>query len=310
MIPTGKPRLPEIDDIALPLKEMLDSKQITNGKNVRELEESVKKMCKVDNAIAFSSATNALFLLIKALDWKGKIAIPDYTWISTKIAAQWNGLQVEYIDVDPETWLASDIPACSNFALLVDTFGNRCDLNPDVPTIYDAAHSFGVKGVGNRGVAEIFSFAPMKTVTGCEGGMVVTNDNKLAIKLREYAKFFSRMPEFNAIVAKYNLLHYKRMHKEKELTFQYYERQLGVSFKFQKINSESNYTEVSIIPRSGDRDNILARLYDQMEYRIRYEPSSNLPNTNYLWKNSFIIPSWIGVPREEVVRLINAAIEN
>jgi len=306
VIPAGKPFVPEFDEIGKDINKVLESRQLTNGDFVRKLEEAVKRKCKVDYAIAFSSATQALFLLIKALKWKGRVSIPDYTWISTKKAAEWNGLKIDYIDVNRDTWVADKVNPNSKYAILVDTFGNRCDLETNIPTIYDAAHAFGLKGVGARGLAEVFSFAPMKTITACEGGVVTTNYPDLAETLREYARFFSRMPEINAIIAHKNLMRYTSLSAEKKDNFEYYKEHLP-EFTFQKIDSESNYTEVSVVCKN--RDKLLEKIKGKMDYRIRYEPTANRKVSKFLWDNSFILPSWIGVPRDDVVRIISGALK-
>ena len=316
MIPVGKPLLPPLEYMTRKVSEIINSSQVSNGKYVRLLEEKVQEIHKVKHAIAFANCTTGLILTVKNAFpvwekwgvWK-PVAIPNYTWKSTNMALRFNCIISEYVDVDPDTFLIDKIPEHVYGVLAVDTFGNRCDLKIDKPVIYDAAHSLGVPGVGNRGVAEVFSMSPMKTFTACEGGIVVTNDDTLAEKLREDRRFFGRMPEINAVIGLYNLNRLDEVRAEKKNTFNYYKRELEpLGFKFQKIN-ESSYNEISVVHENAK--GIIKEIQDKIEIRSRYEPfvralaCSRI--SEHLFDNSFILPSWIGVPKEEVVRIIKEA---
>lgn len=207
---------------------------ITNGPVVRQLEIAVEDTFRISHAVAVSSCTSGLMLVLKCLGIKGKVAIPSFTFFATAHAVGWNGLEPVFVDIDEETWTLS--PASLEEALRehkdvvavmpVHTFGNPCEVEridtlakeKRLAVIYDAAHAMGSKvgedWVGTFGDAEVFSLSPTKMVVAGEGGIIATRDSDLAGKLRagrDYGNagdydpvlvgLNARMSEFHAALA-------------------------------------------------------------------------------------------------------------
>ncbi|MBU4219678.1 MAG: DegT/DnrJ/EryC1/StrS family aminotransferase [Actinobacteria bacterium] len=233
-IPFNRPTLPPYSLFNKGVKASYDSGMITNGPVVRQLEDAIQDTFRVDNAVAVSCCTNGLMLALRCLGLCGKVVLPSFTFFALAHAVVWNGLEPVFVDVEPDNWNMS--PAALERALEKDSaisavmpvhvFGNPCDVDTlenlvserALSLIYDSAHAMGAR-VGNRwvggfGDAEVFSLSPTKIVVAGEGGVLTTNDEKLAMSLRagrDYGNtgdydpsFFglnARMSEFHAALA-------------------------------------------------------------------------------------------------------------
>ena len=124
--------------------------------------------------------------------------------------------------------------------IITDTFGNQAEpYNISIkPKLLDCAHSFGLPFPSGYD-AGVYSFAPAKTFTCGEGGVIVTNNRSLAKKMREHVVWGGRMQEVNGVIGLYHLENYKKILEEKKKIFDYYKLKLPF-LQFQKIN-KSNY---------------------------------------------------------------------
>ena len=99
-----EPTLPSLDGMKTRIKEILNSKIITNGKYVRMFEKRIENYLGVKYAIAVSSCTSGLMLLFKALGLKGEVILPSFTFSATGHAVLWNNLKPVFVDVDLDTF--------------------------------------------------------------------------------------------------------------------------------------------------------------------------------------------------------------
>jgi dTDP-4-amino-4,6-dideoxygalactose transaminase len=184
--------------------------------------------------------------------------------------------------------------------LALDTFGN-VDTNdyPEDRTLYDATHSLGAKGVGSRGIAECFSMAATKPVTGGgEGGFITTNDHAFAERCTELRDMCSRIPEMSCVVALEYLSHLDERIKEKHRIAAYYRKNLP--YHFQEIPHDSTHSKVCFL--CDNSDELIARAAAAgVECRKYYKPLADLPISNTVYSRIVALPAWAGVNAEQVV---------
>ena len=186
------------------VRETLTSGWITTGARCAELEQGVMDRTGAAAAVAVTSGTAALHLTLLALEIGpgDEVITPSMTWISTPNVIHLVGATPVFVDVDRETLLVSAesirraITPRTRAIIPVHYAGAPCDLDPirtvareaGVPLIEDAAHAIGTRyrneEIGARGHA-IFSLHPIKNVTTGEGGILATDDEKLAARVRQ-----------------------------------------------------------------------------------------------------------------------------
>lgn len=184
------------------LKEPLETGWLTAGPKVRDFEDAFAERHQVKYAIAVTSATTALHLALIALDIKAgdQVIVPAFTWVSTANVVLYQGAEVIFCDIDPNTFnldpkkLQEKITPNTKAIMVVHLFGLCAPMDEiktivgDIPLIEDGACAAGsaYKGVpaGGLGLMGCFSFHPRKSITTGEGGMITTNDDLLGEKLQ------------------------------------------------------------------------------------------------------------------------------
>jgi perosamine synthetase len=182
----------------LATKEPLMTGWLTSGPKVREFETLFAQRHQVKHAMAVTSATTALHLAVVALDIKegDEVIVPAFTWVSTANIVLYQNAKVVFVDIDPKTFnldvndLKKRITKRTKAIIPVHLFGLCADMDRikeiagDIPLIEDGACAAGSgykgKPAGGLGTLGCFSFHPRKSVTTGEGGMVTTNDDRLA----------------------------------------------------------------------------------------------------------------------------------
>lgn len=190
----------EIDSVLAPLQ----SGWLVQGPKVHEFEEKWSAFTGAKHSIAVTSCTTALHLSLAALGFgpDDEAIVPAFTWISTANVVEHLGGKVVFCDIDLNTFnldvnqLESKITAKTKAILPVHLFGLAADMSAinaiaqkhNLWVIEDAACGFGSrinnKHVGTFGNTGCFSFHPRKAITTGEGGMVTTNDDELAEKIK------------------------------------------------------------------------------------------------------------------------------
>ena len=143
-----------------------------------------------------------MHLALIALDIKAgdEVIVPAFTWVSTANVVLYQGAEVVFCDIDPNTFnldpkkLQEKITPNTKAIMVVHLFGLCAPMDEiktisgDIPLIEDGACAAGsaYKGVpaGSLGLMGCFSFHPRKSITTGEGGMITTNDNELGEKLQ------------------------------------------------------------------------------------------------------------------------------
>lgn len=183
--------------------EVLRSGWITNGPQNAALESGVCEVTGNRYGVALSSATGAMHLLMKIMKLGpgDEVITPSMTWVSMVNMIVLAGATPVFCEIDRETMLATPesiaavITPRTKLIIPVHFAGAALDLDGirrvagDIPVVEDAAHALGAyyKGrhVGSPGTA-IYSFHAIKNITTGEGGMFVTDDEKLASSMRSW----------------------------------------------------------------------------------------------------------------------------
>lgn len=177
---------------------------LVQGPKVREFEEKWSAFTGAKHSIAITSCTSALHLSLAALGLRpgDEVIVPAFTWIATANVVQHLGGKVVFCDIDLNTFnidvqqLKQIITPQTKAVIPVHLFGLAADMNlinqlakqHGLWVVEDAACGFGSRyhgqHVGNLGNTGCFSFHPRKAITTGEGGMITTNSDSLAEKLR------------------------------------------------------------------------------------------------------------------------------
>jgi dTDP-4-amino-4,6-dideoxygalactose transaminase len=190
------------------MNELLDRRWLTNnGPFVQEFEQRIAELNGVKHCVATCNATAALEVAIRALDLRGEVIVPAFTFIATAHALRWHGLTPVFCDIDPRTHnidpsdVLRHVTPRTTGILGVHLWGRPCNVDAltdiararGLVLLFDAAHAFQCshKGrmVGQFGDAEVFSFHATKCVSSGEGGAIVTNDDELARRARLMINF-------------------------------------------------------------------------------------------------------------------------
>jgi dTDP-4-amino-4,6-dideoxygalactose transaminase len=204
----GRPNIGNRQKFEERVNDILDRKWLTNGgKYVQEFENRIEQLLGVKHCIAICNATVALEIAIRALEMKGEVIIPSFTFIATAHALQWQEITPVFCDIDPQTHNLDPqqverlITPRTTGIVGVHVWGRACDTEAlteiahrrNLRLLFDAAHAFACthkgKLIGGFGDAEVFSFHATKFFNTLEGGAVVTNNDALAHKIRLMKNF-------------------------------------------------------------------------------------------------------------------------
>jgi dTDP-4-amino-4,6-dideoxygalactose transaminase len=188
------------------IESSLRSGQLTLGKHGQAFEEAFAARCGRRHAVAVSSGTSAIEIVLRTLNVEGReVIVPDNTFFATAAAVSHAGGTPVLADTDRETLAISVDDVLSRITgttagVVVVHIGGI--VSPELPRLEaeckkrglfllcDAAHAHGAtldgRDASNWGVASTYSFYPTKVMTSGEGGMIVTDDEALANEARIY----------------------------------------------------------------------------------------------------------------------------
>jgi dTDP-4-amino-4,6-dideoxygalactose transaminase len=207
-VPPARVSFPEEDraEILARIDHALATGQLTLGPIGKELEEAFAARHSSRHAIAVSSGTSALEIILRAVGVEGReVIVPANTFFATAAAVVHAGARVVFADCDPTTMAfdPADVEAriTSRTAAVVavhigglispaiTALATLCD-DRGIALVEDAAHAHGSaldgRSAGTFGIAGAFSFYPTKVVAGGEGGMIVTGDDAVDEAARVY----------------------------------------------------------------------------------------------------------------------------
>ena len=230
------------------------------GENVQKFEEEFAKFCQVKYAVGVGNGTDALYLTLRVcgISKGDEVITQPNTFIATTEAITLNGAKPVFVDINPETYnieksrIEKAITKKTKAIIPVHLFGQPADMNPilkiakkyNLKVIEDAAQAHGAeyrgKRVGGLGDVGCFSFFPAKNLGAYgDGGMVVTNNKKLADGIRmlrnhgrvqkyehEVEGVNSRLDELQAAILRVKLRYLDKWNKARCQCAEFYNKSL------------------------------------------------------------------------------------
>jgi len=338
------------------ISEALDTTWISDGDFLRNFQDNFSNQISIKYSFAVSSGTAALHLALLSLDLEegDEIIIPSFCFLASANLCLQLKLKPVFVDIEIDTWCMSpesilrSITNSTKAIIVVHPYGNLCDMNKimsiankyNLKVIEDAAEGFPSKYKnkisGTIGHIGTFSFQATKTITTGEGGMVCTNDSKLADKLEllrshgfKYGKqrekhYWHELPGLNyrmtniqaamgcAQLEKINLI-IKNKKKLSSLYTKYLESQKGISL--QKITKDVEPViwafaikiDTKYFPQG--RDSVMSKL-EALGIETRpgfYTPSSlryfncnDLENSTKIAASTLVLPSYPQLKENEI----------
>ena len=279
------PLLPSIEDFTEQVKEIYDSKWLTNmGSKHKALEEALTIELKVPHAQLFNNGTIALLTAIKALDlpYGSEIITTPFTFAATPHCISWNGCKPIFCDIEPDTMTIDvnkieDLITPNTSAILgVHVYGFPCNVKKideiakkyNIKVIYDAAHAFSTEidgvGIGNFGDITMFSFHATKLFNTIEGGCLTYKDETLVKKIYNLRNFGiqsedvvediginGKMNEFQAAWGLLNLKQYRKEQERRKVIKEIYDNGLkgakGIRIPQMPENTTNSYQYYPIV---------------------------------------------------------------
>jgi dTDP-4-amino-4,6-dideoxygalactose transaminase len=190
-----KPVLPPLEEFVEYLKEIWESKQLTNnGPFHQKFEKALCDYLGVKYISLFNNGTMALVTALQALRITGEVITTPFSFVATTHALWWNNIKPVFVDIEPDYFtldpdkIESAITPKTTAILPVHVYGNPCRVEEikkiadtyGLKVIYDACHTFGVRLNGvpvlNFGDLSVMSFHGTKVFTTFEGGAIVCHD--------------------------------------------------------------------------------------------------------------------------------------
>ena len=332
------------------IKEVTESIQanwISGGPKLKEFQEKIAKLFQVKHALGVCNGTQALYVGLKALGvGEGdEVIVPDFTFIASANAVVWAGAKPVFVDVDKKTFnidpkkIEKAITKKTKAIMPVHIYGQSAQM-PEIMNIAkkhklyvieDAAQGVGVsyegKPVGSFGEVSCLSFYADKILTTGEGGMVLTNDEKIAKKatillnqgrtgrgwyIHDEIGYNFRMTDLQAGVGLGQLKKLstiiKRRKKVEELYRTYLSDIVGVELPY--IDEKGVNVPFRITILVDDPQKLLeyldkkgikaARSFYPLHLQPCYNEKGNFPNSLFGYEKLLRLPSAVTLRKEEV----------
>ncbi len=287
--------------------DCLERGRISQGRYVRRFEKDFAKLCATRYAIACSSGTAALHLSLLALGIGpgDAIIVPALTYVATANAARYCGALVEFCDIDPDTWQIDPASVERIYKVLrreynrvvvipvhlYDSIAPVDNLPDGLLVVEDAAQA--APGIVSEGSLGAFSFYASKIVACGEGGMVTTDDTRVAELLRLYrgqgattpgryvhslVGYNYRMTDLQAALGAAQLERLpETLARRREIVSQYRRNLAPWSVTFQGGSRASGWMTAVLLPEEANRDDVARRLYTMgIETRPFFDPLPSL----------------------------------
>lgn len=204
----GRPNLGSREAFLQYVNEIFDRRWLSNnGPLVQKFERRLAEFLGVKQCVVMCNGTIALEIATRALELRGEVIVPSYTFIATAHALQWQEITPVFADVDlrthnldPEAVQRMITPRTTGI-LGVHLWGRACPVAElqavadahGLKLMFDASHAFGCTHggvpIGMFGECAVFSFHATKFFNTFEGGAVATNNDNLAAKMRLMKNF-------------------------------------------------------------------------------------------------------------------------
>lgn len=260
-IPLSAPDITE-DEIAA-VTAVLRTSQLSLGTKLIEFERAIADYLGMPFAVAVNSGTSGLHLCVRALGIKegDEVIVPSFTFIAAANAILYERAVPVFVDIDPVTLnldpdkIEVAITPRTRAIMVVHTFGRPAQMNEitriaakhNLLIIEDACESIGAEYRGGKtgtfGNAGVFAFYPNKQITTGEGGIIVTRDERLAMRVRslrnqgrglsgdwfehEELGYNYRLPEMSCALGIAQLKRLEEIMKRRETVARTYRRKLA-----------------------------------------------------------------------------------
>ena len=336
--------------------KVLESNFPNDGPLTTLFEERISKLLNCKHAVAVPSGTAAIFLALKAANvgFGDEVIVPDVTFIATANAVEMCGAKPILVDVNTRTLTISTdaftkaITKKTKAVIPVHVSGRASDMatimkiarKNNISIVEDAAEAFMSKHkgkfLGTFGKMGCFSFSPRKTITTGQGGIIVTDDDKLHIRLCELKDqgrktrgtggddlhdtigYNFKFTDLQAALGLGQLTYLKSRLERMKKTYKIYAENLndldGISiFGFDIENGEQPQWTDAIVEKRDELDKYLQSngigcrrywfpVHSQIPYKL---PDKNFPNSTRLSPKAIWLPSAFTLSDDDVVTVCN-----
>ncbi|OHA24625.1 MAG: hypothetical protein A3H57_01420 [Candidatus Taylorbacteria bacterium RIFCSPLOWO2_02_FULL_43_11] len=336
------------------LKKALDSNYINEGPQTAEFEKAILKLTGAKYALATNNCTTAMFLSLKALGIGpgDQVIVPDITFIATANAVSLSGAEPVLVDtrkedltMDPLAFQKA-ITSRTKAVIPVHVSGRSAQIEEimaiaekrNLKVIEDAAETIGSyrkgKHLGTFGITGCFSFAANKTISTGQGGMVVTDNEEIYLKLRPLINqgrtklgtggddvhntigFNFRMTDLQAAMGLGQLKHLNERTKRMRRNYELYSMNLGNVKGLRIYPADTKAGELLqwtdafterrdelvkyLVERNIDCRNYWMPIHRQMAYKM---PDDNFPNSTYSSPLSLWLPSAFTLTDKDILKV-------
>ncbi|KKP89569.1 MAG: dTDP-6-deoxy-D-xylo-hex-3-ulose aminase [Parcubacteria group bacterium GW2011_GWC1_36_108] len=311
------------NEIDAAIKSILDSGWYLLGKETEKFEKEFASFCGVKYAIGVANGLDALIISLKALGIEegDEIIVPSNTYIATILAISANGAtpilvepDIDNYNIEPKN-IEAAITSKTKAIMPVHLYGQACEMDPimsiakkyNLMVVEDCAQSHGAiyenQCVGSFGNCAGFSFYPGKNLGAMgDGGMITTNDEEIANKIRairNYGSFVkyenlykgmnSRLDEIQAAILSVKLGYLQEDNEKRRKIANYYLENIKnpviILPKISNDNEKSHVWHLFVI-RCEKRDELKKYLLDNdIETSIHYPIPPHKQNAYMEWKD-------------------------
>ena len=333
------------------VKKVFSSGMYILGSEVKKFEYEFSKYINVSNAISCANGTDALFMALKQLDIgkDDEVLVPSHTALASAAAVKMVGATPVYVDVKADCFTINPVEAlrlCSKKTkalIAVHIYGQACDMDEiikigrlkKIKIIEDCAQSVGSKyknkKLGSIGDVGCFSFFPTKNLGAIgDGGCVVTNNNRLAKKLKRFRQYGwndqrktlkpginSRLDEIQAAILRIKL---KKLDRDNQLRNKqakfYKEKLISSNIALPKVREDTFHSFHLFVIKCKSRNklmkylrskNIITALHYKTPIHLMpgYKNSNKLLVTEKLSKNILSLPLYPGLNKSKQLKVVN-----
>ena len=325
------------------ISRTIDSGQIAQGKMVSDFERAMSEYVGTQGAVACSSGTSALHLILLAMEITSgdEVIFPSYVCSALLNAVRYVGATPVLAEIDPITWnidpedVKKRVSHRTRAIIAPHLFGLAADVNSmislGIPVIEDCAQAVGTttdgKKVGSLGFAAMFSFYATKVITTGEGGMVLSNSQDLLARIRDLREY-DRKGEPNVrynykmtdIQASMGLAQLDRLEgfirRRKSIAERYTSAFDSLSFQLPAKDDGHIYYRY-VIRLEEDSEPYISALAkrgigcDRPVYMPihHYLKKGGYNRTEQIWKKSLSIPIYPSLTDDDVHRIIESVVE-